>query len=152
MSVLEYLKESFYNGTRTTPTSWRGNGGAKYIEIYKNPTPSEVKDILKDSDYKSIRMVSDSKGNLYAFNGDALHKDILKDLPDDSAMGLVAEPIAHLGNKIDYEIYHDKSNLLDNISIRAKKKYLNNIRIALDGMFQFAETAKKLFSDLYEKD
>lgn len=51
----------------------------EYIEIYKNPTAKELRDILKEFNYKYIRGVVSYIGDLFVLNNEELiHAEILK--------------------------------------------------------------------------
>jgi len=46
-----------------------------YLEVFKDPTPSEFRDALKSSKYGTVRMGVSEAGDLYAWVGDAQHTD-----------------------------------------------------------------------------
>ena len=48
----------------------------RYLEIYKDPSPSEISQLLADSEYGSVRFAVDPSHNLYAWTGDAMHEDV----------------------------------------------------------------------------
>lgn len=68
-----YLTEKFKTGIHT-------NG--KYVEIYETPTPSEIKDIMKDENnaIHSVRGGFDEETVLSCWNGDILHGWVEKQL------------------------------------------------------------------------
>lgn len=81
MTFKEFLKESFLTGVKA---------GKRYVEIYKDPSSSDIDDIRKsivkynegnlkpdgDDLLDSIRLGFDSDLILYAWNGNILHKTI----------------------------------------------------------------------------
>ena len=44
-----------------------------YAEVYMNPTQYEINDILKDSEFKVVRIGIDKKNNVYAWKGEVMH-------------------------------------------------------------------------------
>lgn len=48
------------------------DGGEKYVEIFKNPTTSEMDEVNKQSEY-GIRGLMASDGTLFFWSGDILH-------------------------------------------------------------------------------
>lgn len=47
-----------------------------YCEIFKNPTSSEINDIISNSPYDAIRGVIYDDGTVYAWDGDVLHDEV----------------------------------------------------------------------------
>jgi len=72
-----YLTEKFLKGMKIKlfPTD-----EGTYAEIYKNPSQGEIDDILKDSDYKIVRIGIDDKDDLYAWKGEVIHHSMTKEL------------------------------------------------------------------------
>lgn len=67
--ILNNLSEKFYKGGK-----FRG----EYVEVFKNPTLDEIRSACEE-DYNYIRFVADKyKEDLYVWNGDILHMDIVK--------------------------------------------------------------------------
>ena len=49
------------------------SGQREYVEIFKNPTSSELSEVYKISEYGVARMVVAPDGTLFAWTGDILH-------------------------------------------------------------------------------
>ena len=65
--------EEFYKGI-TLPKSWRTSSG-EYVEVFKNPSKRELDNLLKE--FKDLRFVVSKDKNLFVWNAEALHADVL---------------------------------------------------------------------------
>lgn len=68
------LYEKFYKGLADVSTAWNNTD---YIEVFLNPNNQEVMKIFKSSETDEIRFSIDMKGNMYAWRGEALHKEVV---------------------------------------------------------------------------
>lgn len=73
MKFIDILNEKFFKGAKVY---------GKYMEIYTNPTKSEITTILKDSKFKEIRGAIDKKDNMYVWSAEkaehARAKEVIK--------------------------------------------------------------------------
>lgn len=79
MKFRQLIHEKFWKGIKVKPLY----GNDKYVEIYSPATPSDVRNILKDSDFafKTIRGFVDTKGKWYIWDGNmALHTTMINTL------------------------------------------------------------------------
>ena len=75
MSILRYLQESFHDYV-TINNQYRGKSN---VELYKDPTPKEIRRAAVDSYEESfVRLAMNRAGELFAWNGETLHKDMQK--------------------------------------------------------------------------
>jgi len=119
MKFQEILNEKFSTGAHV----W-----GEYVEIYEEPTSSDIKDILKSQDEaehrkerKIIRFGVDKNNTLFAWNGYILHYMIEKDLKKsfllkldydykDSKFWLSSEQKTADIDKVDLNILKEKLN------------------------------------------
>jgi hypothetical protein len=145
------LNEAFLTGV---------NIRGKYVEVYKNPTPSDLKDIQKDENNteKSIRLGFDEDNKMYAWSGEILHQWM------ETAIKKIFLFKFDYSEKSDRKfltsVENDKSDLklLDGDLVRASMydTFLRNkeeVDDFLYGLFSFDEDAKteKKLQDAYTK-
>lgn len=53
--------------------SWSESGD---VPLYKDPTPSDIEEIVKEDPNTTVRAAVDSGGNYYAWNGKVMHRDV----------------------------------------------------------------------------
>ena len=75
-----YLQEKFFKGMKAK--LFPGDDGT-YAEVFVNPDSNEINGILKDSEFKVVRLGIDRKNNLYAWKGEVMHMGMIKALKMD---------------------------------------------------------------------
>lgn len=86
MRFNKIIKEEFFKAEKY---KGRYHNQNKYIEIFKNPSLKEYKEVLKSSDIIIIRGVLTREGDLYICSGkNIIHEDLLRMLSEDGIVSL----------------------------------------------------------------
>jgi len=125
-----YLKEKFYKGIEIVQFGYKS-----YIEIYIDPTTSEIKSLVKSDFGGAVRLGIQDKPNpkIYAWNADSIHKTMKKHL--NFNLGLTW--YKHSPDRLTNDSYgtFDKTKNYDVILKKLKKLFpkINKVEIGIGG-------------------
>jgi len=114
MGWLKYLREKFYTSDVVRPYGWK-----EYVEIFENPTRSEIESISKTDGTGDVRFCFDSKLKMFAWRADILHHVIQKKFLRDMTYAFLHEKKKPSVIQVDDDSYPSPKTLSD-----AKKKKL----------------------------
>jgi len=133
MKFIDILEESFLKGIKVNQL-----GNESYIEIFKNPSISEIKKLVEKDWGKSVRIGIQEKPNvvIYAWDSDAIHSTMKKYLP--FSLGLT-------WSKAYSDILRN-----DSYGVFSKFKYYDKMVKKVKKLFPTVKKVEDINGELYE--